>query len=264
MRVEQLGDGDPGIAIVGAIHGDEPCGSRAIERLVQEPPAVDRPVKLIVANERALRRNLRYIDTDLNRAFPGDPHAQAHEAGLAHSLLAELEGTTVLSLHSTQSYAGAFALCGRREPSLDSTIPYLSVDALVETRGFSDGRLIDHEQVIEVECGLQGSDQAAENAMGLCREFLTATGALPRETPVSREVPVYGLEREISKPAGTHHRVLAENFERVARGERFAAVDGTAITAEQAFYPILMSANGYEDVFGYAGELVGRLEHAPD
>jgi hypothetical protein len=29
--------------------------------------------------------------------------------------------------------------------------------------------------------------------------------------------------------------------------------------AEESFYPILMSAGGYEDVFGYAGERVGRL-----
>ena len=30
--------------------------------------------------------------------------------------------------------------------------------------------------------------------------------------------------------------------------------------AEEPFYPILMSPYGYEDVFGYAGELAGRLD----
>jgi len=36
MHVETLGEGTPSVAIVGAIHGDEPCGARAIERFLGE------------------------------------------------------------------------------------------------------------------------------------------------------------------------------------------------------------------------------------
>lgn len=39
MRVAQLGEGDPEIAVVGGIHGDEPCGVHAVERLIEERPA---------------------------------------------------------------------------------------------------------------------------------------------------------------------------------------------------------------------------------
>jgi predicted deacylase len=260
MRVEQLGEGEPEVAIVGGIHGDEPCGPRAVEALLHEDPDVERPVKLVVANEEAYARNLRYVAEDLNRAFPGDPEADTHERRLAHELLRELGDCTVFSLHSTQSYAEPFALCDSVDAITRAVVPYLSVDALAETDGFSEGRLIERRDVVEVECGLQGSDQAAENAVTLCREFLTAVGALPGEPHPEREIPVFAMRRAVPKSPGERYEVFARNFERVAKDERFAAADGEGLFADEAFYPILMSAYGYEDVFGYAGELSGRLD----
>lgn len=38
MRVETLDQGEPRLAIVGAIHGDEPCGAQAVETLLNERP----------------------------------------------------------------------------------------------------------------------------------------------------------------------------------------------------------------------------------
>ena len=35
---------------------------------------------------------------------------------------------------------------------------------------------------------------------------------------------------------------------------------GEPLCADRPFYPILLSAYGYESVFGYAGDLVGRLD----
>jgi succinylglutamate desuccinylase len=264
MRVEQLGDGEPEVAVVGGIHGDEPCGPRAIEALLQEAPDLARPVKFIVANEEAQARNLRYVEEDLNRAFPGAPDADTHEGRLAHDLLGELQDCVVFSMHSTQSYAGPFALCDTVDALSQSACPYLSVDALVETSQFSEGRLIERPEVLEVECGLQGSDAAAENAERLVREFLAAVGALPGEPHADHEVPVYRMHRRVPKRRGDRYEVLVENFERVDAGTPFAAIDGEQLVAEEPFYPILMSAYGYEDVFGYTGELVGRLEADPE
>lgn len=64
MRVETLGEGTPAVAVVGAIHGDEPCGVHAIERFLAEEHRIREPVKLVVANERALARGERYVEAD--------------------------------------------------------------------------------------------------------------------------------------------------------------------------------------------------------
>src|SRR6056297_3088905 len=116
MRVERLGEGEPTIAVVGSIHGDEPCGRDGIEAVLSDPPAMSQPVKFIVVNEEALAAGERYLELDLNRVFPGDSDSDVYEERLAAALTEELRDCTVLSLHSTQSYDGMFALVDEVTP----------------------------------------------------------------------------------------------------------------------------------------------------
>jgi succinylglutamate desuccinylase len=265
MRVERLGGGDddPELAVVAAIHGDEPCGVRAIERLLDERPAVERPVKLIVANERALEEGVRYTEADLNRIFPGDPDASEYERRLAPELLREVRECTTLSLHSTQSYDRPFAVIEADDPLAATICPYLSIEAAVDVDGFAEGRLIDYADVIEVECGLQHSETAAENAYELIGEFLTTVGALPGERPDARQVSIYRLQRRIPKDPADDYGVLVENFERVAAGTTFAMAGERELIADEPFYPVLLSSYGYQEEFGYAAERIGNFDRSP-
>ncbi|PSP61777.1 succinylglutamate desuccinylase [Halobacteriales archaeon QH_8_64_26] len=263
MRVERLGDGEPELAVVAAIHGDEPCGMRAIERLIAEGPAVERPVKLIVANERALDEGVRYTEADLNRIFPGAPDAPEYERRLATDLLREVRDCTVLSLHSTQSFDRPFAVIEADDPIAAAVSPYLSIEAAVDVGGFAEGRLIDYADVIEIECGYQGSAAAAENAYELIREFLTAVGALSGGEPDTRQVPIYRLERRIPKDPADDYGVLVENFERVAAGTVFATAGERELVADEPFYPVLLSSHGYQEEFGYAAERIGAFDRTP-
>ena len=270
MRIHELGDGTPEVAVVGAIHGDEPCGPVAIDRLVAEAPPVRRPVKFVVANEEALDAGVRYLDEDLNRAFPGDSDVESHERRLAAHLARELRGCTTLSLHSTRSFAEPFALVDRVDAATRAICPHLPVSVVVETDRFTDGRLIEHPHTVEVECGLQGTDEAAENAYDLIRAFLDATDVLDAAderspnatravTAETDEVTIYRLLDPIPKAPDGDHEVFAANFESVAEGDRFAATDGDPLVADRPFYPVLLSADGYEDIFGYVAEHVGTL-----
>ena len=267
MEIFELGDGPPEVAVVGAIHGDEPCGARAVRRVVSDDPDVARPVKLIVANEAALSADERYLETDLNRVFPGDPDADTHEERLASRLRAELTGCTTLSIHSTQSYADPFAVVDSMDEVTRGVVPHLPVDVIIQTDEFTEGRLIEHPHTIEVEAGLQGTDGAADNAYWLTRAFLAATGALPApgaddvvDAGGREDVDVFRLRNRIPKPDAETYEVFARNFQRVETGERFAAVDGEAMFADEPFYPVLLSPYGYRDQFGYVAERVGALE----
>ncbi|GAB3317601.1 succinylglutamate desuccinylase/aspartoacylase domain-containing protein [Haloplanus salinarum] len=266
MRIREFGD-DPQVAVVAAVHGDEPCGPRAVDELLSDPPSFRRPVKFVVANEGALDRDVRYLDDDLNRAFPGDENAESHERRLAPRLLAEVEDCTTLALHSTQSYADPFALVDTVDPETASLCAHLPIDAVVETDAYAGGRLIDYPGTVEVECGLQWSDGAAENARLVIDAFLAAAGVLPSEAGLETadgDVPIFRLTGRVPKAPATEHEVFVENFERVPAGVPFAAADGDDRVADEPFYPILMSAEGYESVFGYAGERVGRLADVAD
>ena len=259
MRVAQLGAGQPSVAVVGAVHGDEPCGPSAIERLIEDDPPVEQPVKLIIANDEALERDVRYVDADLNRAFDDQVPPDALERDLADQLATELRGTTALSIHSTQSYPYPFAISAGIDDHVREIAPKLSVRALVDTGSPNEGRVFEADaDIIEVEAGLQKSDAATENAYRLAREFLTATGVLPGET-TPRDLPTYQLGEPIEKPAAAAYEVFAENFSRVETDETYAAADDTHLTAAGPFYPILLSAYGYTDIFGYRGEKLGTL-----
>jgi predicted deacylase len=261
MRVETLGDGPAQIAVVGGIHGDEPCGVHAVETMLDEQPSLERAVKFIVANEEATDAYTRYLDEDLNRAFPGDPDGDTHESRLAHELGREIADCQVLALHSTQSYGGVFALVNRVGEFERRVCPHLSVDSVVETCNFTEGRMFEvTNRIVEVECGYQGSDAAAENAVEITREFLGATGALPEKSPRNHELPVYRLTEPVPKTAAEAYEVFAANFSRVTTGDVYAIAGDEEYVAEEPFYPILMSPYGYEDVFGYAAEKVGTLE----
>ncbi len=261
MRVAQLGTGTPEVAVVAGIHGDEPCGVRAVERLLRDKPAVNRPVKLIIANEEALEAQVRYLEEDLNRAFPGDPDAETHEGRLAHELATELEGCLTFSMHSTQSHADPFALVNGLSETAREICPQLPVASIVDTTHFSDGRLFTTSETIEVECGLQGSETAAENADRLTRAFLTAVDVLPGDT-VRTELPVYQLTDCIPKKRADQYEVFVDNFEQVDPGAAFAAADGEPRVAEESFYPVLMSSYGYKDVFGYTAKKLEVVSEA--
>ena len=259
MRTYTLGEGQPEVAVVGGVHGDEPCGEAAIERLVAADPPIARPVKLIVANEEATEHGVRFLDADLNRAFDGQ-EGDGHEHRLSRALAAEIGGMTTLSLHSTQSYAEPFAIVNGLEGTASEVVTRLPVEAVVDVANDLDGRLFELEAtpLVEVECGLQGSPEAADNAERIVHAFLGATGVLP-PSPEPQPVPVYRMGNPIGKPPAERYEVYVENFRRVERGDVFASADERQFVADDPFYPVLFSAEGYDDIFGYVGEQAGEL-----
>lgn len=266
MRIERFGGPDPAVAVVGAIHGDEPCGARAIERFLDDPPTFDRPVAFVVANERALERGVRYVDEDMNRAFPGDPDADTHEGRLAARLVDTVGECHTLSMHSTQSYGSPFAIVDEVGPFARQVAPRLTLDALVEAGAFDAGRIFEGvPETIEVECGYQGSAAAADNAHRLVGEFLAAVDAVDpaaagvRTMDEREPLPVYRLEENVPKTEADSYEVHVENFEEVAAGEVFASADGEPLRASDPFYPVLLSAEGYADQFGYTARYVETL-----
>jgi predicted deacylase len=258
MQVHTVGEGTPEVAVVGAVHGDEPCGARAIERFLDADPEVDRPAKLIVANERALERGVRYVETDLNRALPGDPDSDLYEERLAHDLLQEVQDCVALGIHSTVSYRHAFANVAYLNDRKREIATHLPVTGIVDFTVVSDGRSVELPGFVDIEAGYQGSAEAVDNAYDCLRVFLRTTGVLPGDPP-SPDPGFYEVSEPIYKEPGRTYRFLGENFERVDAGETYATVDGDPLTAEEPFWPVLMSSDGHDVLLGYRAEYHGAF-----
>lgn len=252
MQVYNRGEGEPELTIVGSLHGDEPAGRKAIQRILDEEPDFRRPVKFIVANEEALGEDIRFIDTDLNRSFPGDPESGSHEERLAAELLEEIDGK-VLDIHTTHSYPEPFATLKDRETDIE-LLKASGVEKAVLFSG-SSGTLTEYVDGIVVEAGHQKSEEAVENAVKVIRNFLAYYDVLERDY---RDVEAEVYEHT-SKVEG-NWSFTAENFQKVEKGEVYAERDGEKLRAEEGFYPVLMSTDGYEGMLGFKAKKISAEE----
>lgn len=261
-EVITIGPGEPVAAVVGGVHGDEPSGVWAIRRMVEliehDEIELEHAVRLIIANPPALELGKRFITTDLNRTFPGNPEGTDEEC-LAAAICELIEDIPTLTLHSTRSRPTPFGFTDHGDELGIKLACRLSLPHLILSDSTEIGALGACGTVITVETGPQGTDEASEAAMDFVKEFLLATGAIPGEAPLQEPI-VYEGDKEIPKPPGETYEVLVENFTKVSPGEIYARVDGQPIRAEKEFYPILMSADGYDDVLGFSAR---KLAESP-
>jgi predicted deacylase len=245
------------IAVVAALHGDEPCGAYAIADLLSTDPTFHRRVKFVVANERAMEAGNRYVDDDLNRAFPGDPDSESHERRLAARLLDELGDAAVLTFHSTDAKPTPFALLQNPSETTDAIVRATGLEHVVDI-SYVDGGLEAVVDGVAVECSPMRTRAAAESARDILERFLTARGALPGSVdPV--DPTVYRVDGVVDRG---DLAFTGRNFQRVAAGDAFT-VDTTGddgeITAPEAFTPVLMATDGYDDMLGFQATNVGPL-----
>jgi hypothetical protein len=274
VRIHDLGDGEPEYAVVACLHGDETCGLRAVEHVRDLAPELREPLRLVVANEEAIDAEMRCLDEDLNRAFPGEKDGDTHESRLAVEVLDAVAGKTVLDLHSTVSSAEPFAIVVDATQRALDLAGATGTDHVVDA-SYVGGGLLDHVDGVAVECGIRGTDAAAGNAIRIVARFLTAAELIddPAEL-LTDDVPAGAPGHELpdrspdtppevlridGEAEGAGFEFCGENFVRVAAGETFAVSDDAELTAEEAFYPVLMSTDGYDDMVGFTATRLGAL-----
>lgn len=260
MRTHTLGEGEPALAVVVGQHGDEPCGERAMERLLAaDDLQLTGAVLFVVANERAAEAGVRFVDVDLNRAYPGDPDADAHEVRLASELLDVVGDLPVLDLHSTVSTAEPFALHQRLTPATRRLLVRSGLDRAVDIR-LEHGGLTAQVDGIAVECGLKGTEAAVDNAERVIRNVLATAGVLD-DDGVAADPTVFEV---VDRVDGSGYEFLGENFVAVPAGTPFARRGDDELVADDPFYPVLMSTDGYEDSVGFRARRLGPLSELPD
>lgn len=257
MHVETLGDGKPEYTIVACVHGDETCGWHAFNRLKASDVQVRKPLKFVLANERAFKLGFRYCDADLNRVMPGDASSDKHEERLAARLQRELEGTTVLDFHSTESRGCPYAIVTGNDEASRRLVRSTGLDRVVDMSLY-DGGVTQEVTGLAVECGYYDDEDAATVAHRLLLHFLAAEGVIEGTYSLSNP-ELYEVTGEAS---GQGYTFVAENFQRVEQGEIFATKNGTDRRADVPFYPVLMSTNGYPNRIGFKAQRVGTLNGA--
>lgn len=109
----------PRVIVLGAVHGNETCGTRAIERAVGELTAgrlrlaAGRLTLVAVTNRKAYERGTRSGDRNLNRRLAPTAAPRDNEDRIANELCPLLAANEVLlDLHSFRSIGTPFVLVG--------------------------------------------------------------------------------------------------------------------------------------------------------
>lgn len=192
----------PLYGVMGGLHGNEPCGARAIESLKARfhsgrLEVGEGTIALIVANPDALAAGTRYTKggEDLNRLFDfaftdaldPDDHTSEHRRALAlRPILERLDG--LLDLHSATWPTPPFAIVNEVHEALPVAAalgtPYV-------TSGWtSPGLLMEKVSIgvlqrrgvpgMSVECGAHGTPASDAFAFECALRYLVQVGALKK------------------------------------------------------------------------------------
>ncbi|WP_436929248.1 succinylglutamate desuccinylase [Halosimplex halobium] len=257
--VTVYGPGDPELAVVCNVHGDEPTGARAVHRVLASGPEFERAVKFVVANPPASAAHRRGLDADLNRVFPGDPEADERERRLAAQLTEETADCDTVAIHTTHATPEPVAFVAEGDRRAVEIAAELPVGPVVNETPVTDSAFASTGGVVSVEAGRVEQPNAVAKAEMLIRTFLHAEGALPAAPPMHEpDAEYFEIYDRVEKPPGDEsYELLARNFEPVAPGEAYAKSAEGLLTAEESFVPVLLSQSGYDDIFGYRGRAVG-------
>jgi hypothetical protein len=264
----------PTLLILGAVHGNEQCGTRAILQLQQALDTAQVELKqgrlllIPIVNPQAYQRNVRFVERNLNRYLYPKPQPQAYEDFLDPILCHWLtQADVVLDLHSYTSPGGPFVFLGEDvkaerdfalslgvndfiygwqqaydAPTLDAAA---AEQAKLESMGTTEYARQQGAIAVTLECGQHLNADAADvayqamiNALGFLNMLdhaVVARAAQPRCVRMQRVF--YRPEQAIFAKPWRH-------FDAVKTGEAMATLaDGSTIDAPANGYIVLPKAD---------------------
>ncbi len=234
-------------------HGDEQIGLQVVERLKQLD-VLTSSTTVLVANEAALKADVRFIETDLNRSFPGDPGGSLEEQ-LAHSLRPTISAAdVVLDIHSTKSDLKDAIIVTKLTPKTLEYIQVIGPRNLIFMNIGTGTALISQAKIgIAFEYG-QDTEESAIAATTEGIERLVRHLEQPQSTPTqndTRMMNIFEVYSDAKRPEGYTILPSVHNYMRIEKGEPYATNDTDYIFAEEAFYPILFGEKTYKTYFGF-------------
>ena len=235
----------PLLILTGGIHGNEPDGVAAIERVFARLAELELPVRGrvvgLAGNLGALAEDRRFLDEDLNRVWvqdqvdstdASDLSREGHERRELHDLFQGLFGeswdqVTLLDLHSTSGVGPPFAILSDRRDHL-WLANAIRVPAVLGLHDNVPGTLIDWfeglgHRAIVVEGGQAHHELTCDRLESVAWLALGATGVIPADT--------VDVER--------HHRRLDEATEHLPKelevALRWGIEEGETFLMEEGF-----------------------------
>lgn len=224
-----------------AIHGNELCGLRAVERVLPSLTLIRGSLTVIVGNPRAMERGVRYVDTNLNRLFRRDDQVSeslrtTYEYQRSRELMPYITAAdAVLDIHSSGTpgappfvIANAYGL-----PKAELLgFPLVSYGwGEVEPGGTEDYAEKLGISAYCVECGYHNDESAIARAEDALLRFCQMNGIIEGvPNAVQPRARVEVASAYVAKSNFVPARIFAD-FEKVQAGEVIGTDGGMSVVA---------------------------------
>lgn len=166
----------PELLIITSTHGDERIGLEVVRELFLN--GLGERFDFIVANPYGLVENKRFINCDLNRAYPGKSNSEFIEEMLAKkNIEIAKQYKYIIDLHEARCGTDDFVIIPRPILSADFPLNYIDLKTVLlwpEPRGPMGGYL---NNLVELEFGTlnQNRSEVIRIATGTCQKFIAAS-----------------------------------------------------------------------------------------
>jgi predicted deacylase len=261
----------PRFLVLGAVHGNEKCGTAAINRVIGEIEAGALKIKrgqvtfVPICNPRAYERDVRFIDRNLNRFLVPVEKPKNYEEEIGNELCPILAACDVLlDIHSYTAGGPIFTFVGSATPEARDFAANLGDVTFVT--GWKEafaaaGKIGSGDQqnesadtvqyarrfgatAVTLECGQHKDPQAPEVAYRAIRNafrYLEMTSEPPLEKRSAEDIRLITMTRVYDRPSPEGR--LAKQWKHldfIAKDEPIGYLaDGTAIPAPEDGFLIL-------------------------
>jgi tryptophanyl-tRNA synthetase len=220
------------LVLICCLHGDERYGLKVSKSQSLFP--------FVLANEKAFEENKRFIDSDLNRSFPGNTEGNYEERRAVELLKKIKDFEYVLDLHSSSNSCPLFGIITKPNKEKIDFAKKLGLKRLViMSPSFVSGKsLIDFAKCgISLEIGPHGRKENINEVLELINHFA-------ENKNFSESLEIFEIFALIKKQA---KNILITNFKEVKQGEIISEDETGKQLAEYDFIPVIVGEEAYGD-----------------
>jgi succinylglutamate desuccinylase len=241
--------------ILSGVHGNEICGVKAFKKIINQLKIKNGTVIFDIGNPKAVKKNKRYIEFNLNRAFKEDKffkkeEIDTYEYKRSRELMKILDSAdALLDIHSSLNLKSKkFIICQPKSNKISSQLPFLLrvKDLSKFEKGGTDYYMQNKKKIgICVECGQHLDPKSIMVAKKSILNFLIAMGHVDGKNVYyeQKEIKVLSLYKNISNNFILSRKF--KDFEKIKKGT-LIGIDGRKIVKAKNNCLIFFAHNAKE------------------